>query len=160
MRTTRASSAPADPCDDDAGLCWLGGNLSFFEEHTTAVCSIARLRIQRRRLLRLPTITTLCGHRRGAAESRTRKCPWRAEASRPDGGPTPPMDEAMACTVPRYHTTTINYCESRVLDQMPASCLQHQGGSPWIQRSTTATQFISKQNRRDGPQPGSRPAHL
>ena len=100
MRTTRASSAPAAPCADDAGLCWLGGNLSFFEEHTTAVCSIARLRIQRRRLLRLPTITTLCGHRRGAAESRTRKCPWRAEASRPDGGPTPPMDEAMACTVP------------------------------------------------------------
>jgi hypothetical protein len=71
-----ASSAPAAPCADDAGLCWLGGSLSFFEEHTTAVCAIARLRIQRRRLLRLPTITTLRGRRRGAAESGTRKCPW------------------------------------------------------------------------------------
>jgi hypothetical protein len=100
MRTTMASSAPAAPCADDAGLCWLGGSLSFFEEHTTAVCAIARLRIQRRRLLRLPTITTLRGRRRGAAESGTRKCPWRAEAWRPGGGPTPPMGEAMACTAP------------------------------------------------------------
>jgi len=82
------------------GLCWLGGSLSFFIEHTTAVCAIARLRIQRRRLLRLPTITTLRGRRRGAAESGTRKCPWRAEASRPGGGPTPPMGEDMACTAP------------------------------------------------------------
>lgn len=83
MRTTRASSAPADPCDDDAGICWLGVSLSFFEEHTNAVCAIARLRIQRQRLLRLPTITTLRGRRRGAAESATRKCPsWRCNAKR------------------------------------------------------------------------------
>ena len=82
------------------GLCWLGGSLSFFEEHTTAVCVMARLRIQRRRLLRLPTITTLRGRRRVAAESGTRKCPWRAEAWSPGGGPTPPMGEAMACTAP------------------------------------------------------------
>ena len=46
------------------------------------------------------TITTLRGRRRGAAESGTRKCPWRAEAWRPGGGPTPPMGEAMACTAP------------------------------------------------------------
>ena len=85
---------------NDAGLCWLGGSLSFFEEHTTAVCVIARLRIQRRLLLRLPTITTLRGRRSGAAESGTHKCPWRAEAWSPGGGLTPPMGEAMACTAP------------------------------------------------------------
>jgi hypothetical protein len=56
----------------------------------------------------------------------------------------------------RDHTTTINYCESRVLDQMPAACLQRQEGSPWLQSATTAAQLISKPSRRDGPQPGYR----
>ena len=44
----------------------------------------------------------------------------------------------------RDHTTTINYCESHVLDQMPAACLQRQEGSPWFQSATTAAQLISK----------------
>ena len=100
MRTTRASSATADPCDDDAGICWIRGSLSFFEENTTAVCAIAWLRIQRRRLLRLSTITMMRGRRRGVVESGTRKCPWRVEAWSPGGGPTPLMGEAMDCTTP------------------------------------------------------------
>jgi hypothetical protein len=60
----------------------------------------------------------------------------------------------------RDHTTTINYCESRVLDQMPAACLQRQEGSPWLQSATTATQLISKPSHRDGPQPGYQPTQL
>jgi hypothetical protein len=77
-----AGSCGRDHTTNDAGLCWIAGSLSFFEQHTTAVCAIARLRIQRRRMLRLPTITTLRGRRRGSAESATRKCPsWRQEGS-------------------------------------------------------------------------------
>ena len=49
---------------------------------------------------RLPTITTRCCRRRCAAESVTRTCPWRAEASSLGGGPPRPIDEAMDCTAP------------------------------------------------------------
>ena len=142
MRTTRASSAPAAPCADDAGLCWLGGSLSFFEEHTTAVCAIARLHIQRRRLLRLPTITTLRGRRRGAAESATRKCP------------------SFGALVLCIRGNGVIHRGHKPIQGDDNGILGAKEGSPWLQSATTAAQLISKPSRRDEPQPGYRPAQL
>jgi hypothetical protein len=144
MRTTMASSAPAAPCADDAGLCWLGGSLSFFEEHTTAVCAIApspRCAVAGVALPRVGLASVL-------------GCGSLAPGRRTDT--THGRGHGLYCTAHtpscgRDHTTTINYCESRVLDQMPAACLQRQEGSPWLQSATKAAQLISKQSLRDGP---------
>ncbi len=113
-------------------------------------------------------------HHHHAAQSLTWRCrEWDSQVSLACGSLAPGRrtdtthwrGHGLYCTTHtsscgRDHTTTINYCESRALDQMPAACLQCQEDSPWLQSATTAAQLISKPSSRDGPQPGYRPAQL